>query len=160
MAARISPSHPAAGHAACDARRLISEITPYLRIAHQVGGRVRLKLADDALRVPALHRGAGERLRQLLGELPGVRGITLNALACSCVVEYDNAVIPDGAWPDLLDGRPTAAAETLLGLLASVVNRTAGSLLPETPCSPTPPPPIPGAGKPSTSLRCLKGEPC
>lgn len=127
MAARTSASIPPAGHAARDARRVITEIAPYLRIAHQVGGRVRLKLADDALRAPALRNGAGERLRQLLGELPGVRGVALNALARSCVVEYDNAVIPDAAWPDLLDGRPTAAAATLLDLLAGVADARPGS---------------------------------
>jgi len=127
MAARTSSSVPPAGHAARDARRVIAEITPYLRIAHQVRGRVRLKLADAALRAPTLRNGVGERLRQLLGELPGVHGIALNALARSCVVEYDNAVIPDAAWPDLLGGRPTVAAETLLDLLAGVADALPGS---------------------------------
>ncbi len=153
MAARTSPSLPTADHAAQDARRLIAEITPYLRIAHQVRGRVRLKLADDALRSPALRDGAGERLRQLLGELPGVRGIALNALARSCVVEYDHAVIPDAAWSDLLGGRPTAAATTILDLLAGVARAlpvsTASSATRGESVSPPPnPPPATGGGKP------------
>jgi len=127
MAARTSSSFHPAGHAARDAQRVIAEIAPYLRIAHQARGRVRLKLADAALCAPALRNGAGERLRQLLGELPGVRGIAINTLARSCVVEYDNTVIPDAAWPDLLGGRPTAAAETLLDLLAGVADALPGS---------------------------------
>ncbi len=153
MAAKPSSSLSTAGPAAQDARRVIAEIAPYLRIAHQVRGRVRLKLADEALRAPALRNGAGERLRQLLGELPGVRGISLNALARSCVVEYDHAVIPDAAWSDLLGGRSTAAAATLLNLLAGVaralpVSTAASAMRGESVSPPPNPPPTPGGGKP------------
>ncbi|MDD3529656.1 MAG: hypothetical protein PHS77_07235 [Gallionellaceae bacterium] len=104
--------------AAHDPHRVIAQVAPYLRIAHQVAGRVRIKLQFTALDATALSRGEG--LTRTFGALPGVRAISLNPLALSCVVEYDNAVIPDAAWPDLLAGRRTAAAETLLGLLASV----------------------------------------
>lgn len=117
MAANTSAADSPAGR---DVRRMVAELIPYLRIAHQVGGRVRLKLADEAWRAPVLRDGAGERMREILGALPGVRGITFNALARSCVVEYDNSVIPDVAWPDLLGGRSTTAAQTLLDLLAAV----------------------------------------
>jgi len=94
------------------------EICPYLRIAHHINGRVRLKFDAAALDFPALRAGGGERLRHLFATLPGVRGFSLNPLALSCVVEYDSAIIPDTAWPDLLAGRRSPAGETLLALLA------------------------------------------
>jgi hypothetical protein len=61
----------------------------------------------------------GDRLKQALGAIRGVHDIQFNLLARSCVVAYDSATIPDAAWPDLLGGHRTAAAETLLGLFAA-----------------------------------------
>lgn len=119
MAAKKKPLSAPLPPSAQEAARLFSQVVPYLCIAHQVGGRVRLKL--DAAAMPALLNGGGERLGRLFGALPGVRGIALNALARSCVVEYDNTVIPDAAWPDLLAGRASASADTLLGLIARAV---------------------------------------
>ena len=101
-----------------DSQRIVTEISPFLRIAHQITGRVRLKLDAAAFDAPALRNGGGERLKKLFGALPGVRGFALNPLARSCIVEYDSAVIPDAAWPDLLAGRRSPAAATLLDLLA------------------------------------------
>ncbi len=113
-------SLPAANDAqpALELRRLVTEISPYLRIAHQINGRVRLKLDAGAFDSPAWRAGGGERLKQLFGVLPGVRDFSLNPLARSCVVEYDSAIIPDAAWPDLLAGRRSAAADVLLALFA------------------------------------------
>jgi len=124
---------PAANDAqpALDARRLVTEISPYLRIAHQINGRVRLKLAAGAFDSPALRAGGGERLKQVFGALPGVRDFSLNPLARSCVVEYDSAIIPDAAWPDLLAGRRTLAADTLLDLLADAATPPAMSSHPK-----------------------------
>ncbi len=112
---------------ALDARRLVTEITPCLRIAHQINGRVRLKLAAGAFDLPALRAGGGEGLKQVLGALPGVRDFSINPLARSCVVEYDSAIIPDTAWPDLLAGRRSLAADTLLALLADAATPPAES---------------------------------
>jgi hypothetical protein len=78
---------------ASEAWRLVDEIAPYLRIAHQVGGRVRLNLTDDGGRATVLPQGGLARLRQMLGTVPGVQSIAINLLARSCVVQYDRAVI-------------------------------------------------------------------
>lgn len=109
-----------------DARRLIAAIAPHLCIAHQVRGRVRLKLISRRARPATQHAALGEALFPLLTRLPGIRAIAFNPLAGSCVVEYDHAVIPDVAWPDLLAGRPTAAADTLLRLLLGVATAAPG----------------------------------
>lgn len=111
------------GQRTIDPGWMMAELLPCLRIAHQVSGRVRLKLADTVPDLTALRTG-GEALRQALGTLPGVRGIQLNPLARSCVVEYDCAVIPDVAWPDLLAGRQTPAATGLAGLLSAAAPRS------------------------------------
>lgn len=95
---------------------VLTRLAPYLSIAHHVPGRIRLKLDEAAIGDPQL-RAAGERLRAALAGLRGLRSIRLNVLARSCIVEYDNGVIPDEAWPDLLAGRDTRAAETLFALL-------------------------------------------
>lgn len=100
-----------------DPWRVVSAFAPYLRIAHQIGGRVRLKLDPAALDEDAVRGLGAERLRQAIGSVRGVRRIQLNLLARSCVVEYDNGTIPDAAWPDLLAGRQTAAAAALVGVL-------------------------------------------
>jgi hypothetical protein len=102
-----------------DPWRVVSDFAPYLRIAHQIPGRVRLKLDAAALNVPALREVGGERLKTALGSICGVHDISLNLLARSCVVTYDNGTIPDAAWSDLLAGRRTPAAATLLDLLAA-----------------------------------------
>ena len=100
-----------------DPSRVVAAFAPYLRIAHQIGGRVRLKLDAAALDEPALKTFGSDRLKTALGSIRGVQGISLNLLARSCLVEYDNATIPDVAWPDLLAGRQTPAAATLVGIL-------------------------------------------
>lgn len=102
---------------ALDPWRVVADFAPYLRIAHQIPGRVRLKLDAAALDVPALREVGGERLKTALGSVRGVHDIALNLLARSCVVAYDNGTIPDAAWPDLLAARRTDAAATLIGIL-------------------------------------------
>lgn len=115
MAARPAP----ATTASADPSGIVAELAPYLRIAHQIPGRVRLKLDAAALDQPRLREIGGARLQAVLGALAGVRDTQFNLMARSCVIAYDNAVIPDAAWPDLLAGRPSAAAAKLLELLAA-----------------------------------------
>jgi hypothetical protein len=100
-----------------DPFRIVSAVAPFLGIAHQIAGRVRLKLEPAALDVPAVRAAGGTGLQRALEKVRGVRAVQINLLARSCVVEYDAAVIPDAAWPDLLAGRRTPAAEALAGVL-------------------------------------------
>lgn len=125
MAAKKPLSGENDSQSGIDAGRLVGDMAASLHIAHQISGRVRLKLAPGALAQAAFTQGGGTRLKQALAAIPGVRGIQFNLLAHSCVVEYDSSAIPDAAWPDLLAGRHTAAADTLRGLLASAANPSA-----------------------------------
>lgn len=119
MAARNKDSKAHSAPSGHDTESFIAGVAAYARIAHQVSGRVRIKL-ESSPQDASIAGGAVESLRRRLETLPCVRGVSLNLLARSCVVEYDNAVIPDAAWADLLAGRPTPAAKTLLGLLADI----------------------------------------
>lgn len=104
---------------AADPWRVAAALANDLRIAHQIAGRVRLKLAATG-DLSAL-RAASVALRAALAAQPGVRAFQINPLARSCVIEYDNQVIPDAAWPDLLAGRQTDAAAALRDLLVAAL---------------------------------------
>jgi hypothetical protein len=130
MAAKNPKSAALRNSSVIDAQQIVADVIPFLRIAHHIPGRVRLKLDIAALTLPALHEGAGTHLKKAFGAIPGVRDIQFNLLARSCIVEYDSASIPDSAWPDLLNGRHTPSARLLLDLLATSA----------TASSPPPPP--------------------
>lgn len=102
-----------------DPWRVVTDFAPHLRIAHQIAGRVRLKLDVTALDEPALRALGVGRLKQALAAVRGVHAIQLNPLALSCTINYDSLIVPDAAWPDLLAGRRTPAAATLLDLLVA-----------------------------------------
>ncbi|MDR1529550.1 MAG: heavy-metal-associated domain-containing protein [Burkholderiales bacterium] len=96
-----------------------------VRIAHHISGRVRLKLIDDShlrasekLDVKTIGKNLPYIMRQLENIL-GIRSITVNLLARSCVVEYDVNLIPDSAWTDLLSEKNSPEARTLLDALMS-----------------------------------------
>ncbi|NMG17674.1 HMA2 domain-containing protein [Aromatoleum bremense] len=97
----------------------LQRFTGYLRIAHHIPGRIRLKLeADlDSDRLGAI--GDAKRFGRALDSIPGVHSVKLNILARSCTIEYDTTTIPAAAWPDLLGGVRSTAAETLLDILVT-----------------------------------------
>lgn len=98
---------------------LLAHFALHLKIAHQLPGRVRLKLsmkALDGINFSALESSA-DAFSTVLGQIRGVRAIKWNLLARSCTVEYDTAIIPDAAWPDLLAGADSAAAQALHAIL-------------------------------------------
>lgn len=99
-----------------DVRLLVERLAPNLRIAHQVRGRVRLKL-DVAAMENVIPARAARQLDGLFKNIRGIRSAQLNLLARSCVVEYDADVIPDAAWPDLIAGRASSAAAELVAAL-------------------------------------------
>lgn len=116
-----------------DPWQVAATFAAYLRIAHHIAGRVRLKLADGALDAPQVRALDHKRLKAAFAGMPGVRDMQVNLLARSCTVAYDNTSIPDTAWPDLLAGRRTPAAATLLDLLATAAT-AASPRTPRTTC--------------------------
>lgn len=80
-----------------DPWQVVVAFAPYLRIAHQITGRVRLKVDATALNEKTLRELGPERLRQALETIRGARSIQFNLLARSFVVEYDRRTIPDAA---------------------------------------------------------------
>ena len=61
--------------------------------------------------------GRSEAITTALRRIRGVKNISWNLLARSCTIEYDPAVIPNAAWPDLLANADTPAAQTLRTIL-------------------------------------------
>jgi hypothetical protein len=95
-----------------------------LRIAHHIPGRVRLKLAvENGSGLIDAAAEAKRFIRSVTG-VPGIRAVSLNPLALSCVVEYDPALISPSVWNDLVAGTRSAAAEALLQAIAAAA-RTA-----------------------------------
>lgn len=116
----MSEQPPPAIHdsvASADAWRLVDHLAPYLRIAHHIAGRIRLKLDAAALADRRVSAGSASQLKALPAGVRGIRRVELNLIARSCIIEYDAAIIPDAAWPDLLGGRDTPAAAVLMSVL-------------------------------------------
>lgn len=106
-----------ASSSVADARCIVAALAPCLHIVHQLPGRVRLKIDLVALAGRGLMPLAGDP-NAFLDAVRGVRNVRVNAAARSCIVDYDPGLIADQAWPDLLGGRDTPAAEALTALLA------------------------------------------
>lgn len=117
MPARNNRKVAAPGSDSSDLPGLIAAFSPYLQIAHQIPGRIRLKVALAVLDDPAIREIGSDSLAQVLGVVPGVRDIRINKLARSCTVDYQAEVIPDSAWHDLLSGHDSPAARILLRII-------------------------------------------
>jgi hypothetical protein len=88
---------------------LLSGIT----IAHQIPGRVRLKL----LRLPELLRASVDaptltRFFSGLRQIPGIIQVKLNALAQSCTITYTSSLLPDYVWREALTAPPAPSPAT------------------------------------------------
>lgn len=105
-----------------DAAQSIRTIASLLRIAHHIPGRVRLKLDGQAAADLPQALDTAKTFVACVRGTAGIRAVDLNPLARSCVVEYDPLVIPAAAWEDLIGGRRSAAADSLVQTL-SAVNR-------------------------------------
>ncbi|MDO4905542.1 MAG: hypothetical protein Q4A16_08345 [Lautropia sp.] len=98
---------------------LLAHFVPFLRIAHQIPGRVRFKFdasAGNGVKFDA-STADSDTLTAVLKQTRGIKNIGWNLLARSCTVEYDPQVLPDDAWADLLAGRSSAATAVLHAIL-------------------------------------------
>lgn len=99
----------------------------YLRVAHHIPGRIRLKLDMDLDKAQLQAISDARRFGRALDDVPGIRSVKINLLARSCTLEYDRKVIPADAWPDFLEGVRSPAAETLLRIVAAKYRELAGT---------------------------------
>jgi hypothetical protein len=97
----------------------LQRFTGFLRIAHHIPGRIRLKLEAELDEDGVEAIVGAKRFGRALDTIPGVRSVKLNLLARSCTIEYDTKTIPAAAWGDLLGGVRSAAAQTLLDILVA-----------------------------------------
>ena len=88
---------------------------PWIRIAHHLRGRIRLKLESAAVATTGGY--SITQLPEMLQQLKGIRSISVNWAARSCTVEYDPEQIPMQAWSDWLAGSNTPAAGVLDNLV-------------------------------------------
>ncbi|NEW89748.1 MULTISPECIES: HMA2 domain-containing protein [Rhodopseudomonas] len=97
--------------------------TRHLQIAHHLPGRIRLKLNVPFDGEMIAMADEAKRFGKALSKMDGIRSISLNPLARSCVVEYDPNGISPSAWSALVSGEATPDGEMLrsrlLGLLAA-----------------------------------------
>ena len=97
----------------------LREVLQYVRIAHHIRGRIRLKFEMPGLNAETA-KGWAVMFQTLLGRVPGVDEVQFNMLARSCTVRYVPATISMQAWQDALEGRQSAEARVLADALRSV----------------------------------------
>ena len=96
---------------------MLIRLAALLEIAHHVPGRIRLRLAANAMTAAADALADARKFGAAVHSIPGIHAVNLNALARSCVVEYDPARIPPKAWTDLMNGIRSPDLDTLLSPL-------------------------------------------
>lgn len=101
-----------------------------IRLAHQISGRVRLKLTG-AIPHQSIERfkTSFSHFSDALHDIPGIRSIRVNVLARSCTVEYDPQSIPDNAWTDVLAGIRSREALSLVKRLGKKYREIVGEPL-------------------------------
>lgn len=93
------------------------DVTPFLglrrhvRVAHQVPGRIRLKLSG--LSLSDLRRFDPTPFAGFLDGIEAVTSVRVNRAALSAVVEYDPAQMTEADWTRLLEGAPQEVADVL-----------------------------------------------
>jgi len=91
----------------------ILELAKHLRVAHQLPGRVRLKLLPTGEDLAKEYDRKGAGIDAAIASIDGVHAIRLNRLARSVVVEYDPKKIPADLWQEVvhLRAQPDGRAE-------------------------------------------------
>ena len=100
-----------------DLKKQLQTLAACIEIVHHLPGRIRLRLAVDELAARELPLqsllGAAGDFQKALDSVPGIRSVRLNALARSCIVEYDPHVVPAQAWVDFLNGTSSPIGDAL-----------------------------------------------
>lgn len=91
-------------------------IAPHTVVVHHIPGRIRLRVLPSGLNVVR-----GVDVDSVIGSLPGIKGVRINATVGSVVVEYDSGKLPYSFWENMrqLRHKPQLAErlrESLQGL--------------------------------------------
>ncbi len=91
-------------------------------VAHHIPGRIRLKLNETAVRALIDRKSAAPDLISVLQRMPGIRKVSINALARSCTVEYDRRVFEPQMWNALAQGNADGGGDALLAAFREAKN--------------------------------------
>ena len=71
-------------------------IAAHTQVVHHIPGRIRLRILPSALKLVR-----GMDVDKTLGALPGIKGVRINAVVGSVVLEYDSSKLPYNLWEQL-----------------------------------------------------------
>lgn len=71
-------------------------IAPHTEVVHHIPGRIRLRVLLSGLNVVK-----GIDLEGMIGVLPGIKGVRINAIVGSVVIQYDSEKLPYSFWEQL-----------------------------------------------------------
>jgi hypothetical protein len=71
-------------------------IAPHTEVLHHIPGRIRLRVLPSGLNVVR-----GIDIDGVIGVLPGIKGVRVNAIVGSVVVEYDSGELPYSFWENM-----------------------------------------------------------
>lgn len=87
-------------------------LSKHITIVHHIKGRVRFKID------PKIQNYADKINLEALAELDkkarGIKSVSLNKLAKSLTIEYDNTVIADSLWDELVGAKEYQSAANIL----------------------------------------------
>lgn len=99
------------------------ELREYLETAHEIPGRLRLRLAPRAL--GRVSKDQAANIGRDLQRVSAVRAVRVNLMARSVVIEYDAKRIAPGLWRDLIRGSREEAQQALQAL-AEIARKEGG----------------------------------
>ena len=77
-------------------------IAPHTEVVHHIPGRIRLRILASGLNIVR-----GIDVEVVIGSLPGIKGVRINAIVGSVVVEYDSGKLPYSFWENMRQLRKT-----------------------------------------------------
>ncbi len=71
-------------------------IAPHTEVVHHIPGRIRLRIMPSGLKAVR-----GMNFDSIIGALPGIESVRINAIVGSTVVKYDSGKLPYSFWEEM-----------------------------------------------------------
>jgi len=71
-------------------------IAPHTEVVHHIPGRIRLRIMPSGLKVVR-----GMDFDSVIGALPGIESVRINAIVGSAVIKYDSGKLPYSFWEEM-----------------------------------------------------------